>query len=75
MVSDSREQIEAEISSIKHEIEKLKSLAKKRMGQPRDLEMSLINFASYMSEFPSLIGICGRASDICNSPCARTLDD
>jgi septal ring factor EnvC (AmiA/AmiB activator) len=38
MVSDVREQIEAEKTSIKHEIEKLKSLAKKRMGQPRDLE-------------------------------------
>jgi septal ring factor EnvC (AmiA/AmiB activator) len=38
MVSELREHIEAEITSIKHEIERLKSLAKKRMGQPRDLE-------------------------------------
>jgi hypothetical protein len=38
IVSTSREQIEAEISSFKLEIERLKSLAKKRMGQPRGLE-------------------------------------
>jgi Tfp pilus assembly protein PilO len=38
VVSDLRERIEAEITSIKNEIETLKSLAKKRMGQPRELE-------------------------------------
>jgi len=37
-VNDTRKQIEAEIASFKLEIERLKSLAKKRMGQPRDLE-------------------------------------
>jgi hypothetical protein len=38
LVSDTRKQIEAEITAFKLEIERLKSLAKKRMGQPRDLE-------------------------------------
>jgi predicted FMN-binding regulatory protein PaiB len=38
MVSDTRKQIEAKIIAFKLEIERLKSLAKKRMGQPRDLE-------------------------------------
>jgi hypothetical protein len=38
MVNDTRKQIEAEITAFKLEIERLKSLAKKRMGQPRDLE-------------------------------------
>ena len=37
-MSDLREQIEAEITSIECEIERQKLLAKKRMGQPRDLE-------------------------------------
>jgi septal ring factor EnvC (AmiA/AmiB activator) len=38
MVNDLREEIEAEIASVKHEIEKLKQLAKKRMGQPTYLD-------------------------------------
>jgi septal ring factor EnvC (AmiA/AmiB activator) len=38
MVSDLREQIEAEITSIRNEIERQKSLAKKRARQARDLE-------------------------------------
>jgi hypothetical protein len=38
IVSEARERIEAEITAFKLEIERLKSLAKKRMGQPRDLE-------------------------------------
>jgi len=63
-VSDTRKQIEAEITAFKIEIERLKSLRKSGWVNRATSKTSLVNFANCTSGFPSLSAIGGRPIDI-----------